>query len=49
VRRDGTIETSSNPYARRADFPAPISMSKDASKRSETRSLSHRWDAFGGL
>ena len=27
VRRDGTIATSSNPYARRATFPLPISIS----------------------
>src|SRR6185436_14445888 len=27
VRRDGTIATSSNPYARRAIFPLPISIS----------------------
>ena len=27
VRRDGTIAMSSNPYARRAFFPRPISIS----------------------
>src|SRR5689334_18893539 len=27
VLRDGTMATSSKPYARRADFPMPISMS----------------------
>src|SRR5262245_12847550 len=27
VRREGTIATSSNPYARRATFPLPISIS----------------------
>ena len=34
VRRDGTIATSSNPYARRAIFPLPISISMLASTRS---------------
>ena len=31
VRREGTIAMSSNPYARRAFFPRPISISISAS------------------